>query len=111
MGKVDLLDIPLLLVMINFLFVSLKIHNKILKVFIHSFSRMQLEGGFQGRPNKLVDGCCSFWVNSKDVIALCIIYRGTIAHNKKGDILLSQIKKNPYVHNKFYWFYCIQIKI
>jgi prenyltransferase beta subunit len=23
---------------------------------------MQLEGGFQGRPNKLVDGCSSFWV-------------------------------------------------
>lgn len=23
---------------------------------------MQLEGGFQGRPNKLVDGCYSFWV-------------------------------------------------
>ena len=31
MGKTDLLDIPLLLVMINFLFVSLKNHNKILK--------------------------------------------------------------------------------
>jgi protein farnesyltransferase subunit beta len=23
---------------------------------------MRLEGGFQGRPNKLVDGCYSFWV-------------------------------------------------
>jgi len=23
---------------------------------------MQMEGGFQGRPNKLVDGCYSFWV-------------------------------------------------
>ena len=24
--------------------------------------QMRLEGGFQGRPNKLVDGCYSFWV-------------------------------------------------
>lgn len=24
--------------------------------------QMPLEGGFQGRPNKLVDGCYSFWV-------------------------------------------------
>ncbi|KAF0520504.1 terpenoid cyclases/Protein prenyltransferase [Gigaspora margarita] len=24
--------------------------------------QIQLEGGFQGRPNKLVDGCYSFWV-------------------------------------------------
>lgn len=23
---------------------------------------MRFEGGFQGRPNKLVDGCYSFWV-------------------------------------------------
>ncbi len=23
--------------------------------------QMKLEGGFQGRPNKLVDGCYSFW--------------------------------------------------
>ena len=25
---------------------------------------MQMEGGFQGRPNKLVDGCYSFWVGA-----------------------------------------------
>lgn len=25
---------------------------------------MRLEGGFQGRPNKLVDGCYSFWVGA-----------------------------------------------
>jgi protein farnesyltransferase subunit beta len=24
--------------------------------------QMRLEGGFQGRTNKLVDGCYSFWV-------------------------------------------------
>ncbi|CAG8511837.1 12144_t:CDS:10 [Rhizophagus irregularis] len=43
MGKTDLLDIPLLLRWATSL-------------------QMQLEGGFQGRPNKLVDGCYSFWV-------------------------------------------------
>ncbi|CAG8558918.1 9604_t:CDS:10 [Ambispora leptoticha] len=43
MGKTDLLDIPRLLKWA----VSLQ---------------MSLEGGFQGRPNKLVDGCYSFWV-------------------------------------------------
>ena len=26
--------------------------------------QMRLEGGFQGRPNKLVDGCYSFWVGA-----------------------------------------------
>ncbi len=25
---------------------------------------MRLEGGFQGRPNKLVDGCYSFWIGA-----------------------------------------------
>ncbi|KAG9291155.1 hypothetical protein G9A89_013027 [Geosiphon pyriformis] len=43
MGTTHLLDIPLLLKWA----VSLQ---------------MKLEGGFQGRPNKLVDGCYSFWV-------------------------------------------------
>jgi protein farnesyltransferase subunit beta len=45
MGKADLLDIPLLLRWATSL-------------------QMQLEGGFQGRPNKLVDGCYSFWVGA-----------------------------------------------
>ncbi|RIA94482.1 terpenoid cyclases/protein prenyltransferase alpha-alpha toroid [Glomus cerebriforme] len=45
MGKTDLLDIPLLLRWATSL-------------------QMQLEGGFQGRPNKLVDGCYSFWVGA-----------------------------------------------
>ncbi|CAG8596051.1 16768_t:CDS:10 [Funneliformis caledonium] len=45
MGKTDLLDIPLLLRWASSL-------------------QMQMEGGFQGRPNKLVDGCYSFWVGA-----------------------------------------------
>lgn len=26
-----------------------------------SFKQMRFEGGFQGRTNKLVDGCYSYW--------------------------------------------------
>jgi protein farnesyltransferase subunit beta len=31
--------------------------------------QMEYEGGFQGRPNKLVDGCYSFWQGSATAIA------------------------------------------
>jgi hypothetical protein len=64
MGKTDLLDIPLLLVMINFLFVSLKNHNKILKCSSILFSVGQhIPNAIRrwiSRTNKLVDGCYSF---------------------------------------------------
>ncbi|KAI9012990.1 terpenoid cyclases/protein prenyltransferase alpha-alpha toroid [Gaertneriomyces semiglobifer] len=33
--------------------------------------QMPLEGGFQGRQNKLVDGCYSFWVGALDPILSC----------------------------------------
>ncbi|CAG8441404.1 1441_t:CDS:10 [Diversispora eburnea] len=37
--------------------------------------QMQVEGGFQGRPNKLVDGCYSFWVGALFPLLEVIISR------------------------------------
>lgn len=42
---------------------------------------MRYEGGFQGRTNKLVDGCYSFWVGAVITIAQAVL-------NKRGNYLL-----------------------
>jgi protein farnesyltransferase subunit beta len=36
--------------------------------------QMPLEGGFQGRTNKLVDGCYSFWVGGTQPVIDGIMY-------------------------------------
>ena len=44
--------------------------------------QMQLEGGFQGRTNKLVDGCYSFWQGGIfPLIDLLLTEEGDSAHS------------------------------
>lgn len=49
---------------------------------------MRFEGGFQGRTNKLVDGCYSFWVGACIPIVQAII--------AKEDIYNAHIMKKPF---------------
>ncbi|CAG8817841.1 1718_t:CDS:10 [Gigaspora margarita] len=62
LGKTDLLDVPSLFRWASSL-------------------QMQLEGGFQGRPNKLVDGCYSFWVGALFPILEIIMTRQQLKKN------------------------------
>ncbi len=41
---------------------------------------MRYEGGFQGRTNKLVDGCYSFWQGATIPIAQALIQRNGLIH-------------------------------
>ncbi|KAJ3008162.1 hypothetical protein HKX48_008729 [Thoreauomyces humboldtii] len=40
-----------------------------------AFRQMEVEGGFQGRTNKLVDGCYSFWQGGVAPILECVLER------------------------------------
>ena len=40
------------------------------------FRQMRLEGGFQGRTNKLVDGCYSFWQGGLFPLLHKVLYEG-----------------------------------
>ncbi|CAG8735421.1 26149_t:CDS:10 [Dentiscutata erythropus] len=62
LGKTDLLDIPSLFRWASSL-------------------QMKLEGGFQGRPNKLVDGCYSFWVGALFPVLEAIMTRQQLKKN------------------------------
>nr|CAG8652593.1 303_t:CDS:10 [Entrophospora candida] len=54
--------------------------------------QMQLEGGFQGRPNKLVDGCYSFWVGALFPLIEAILTRQIV---EKDDKPSSHITVSP----------------
>lgn len=41
--------------------------------------QMRLEGGFEGRTNKLVDGCYSFWQGGAFPLIAAILKQGTPA--------------------------------
>lgn len=43
--------------------------------------QMRVEGGFQGRTNKLVDGCYSFWQGAAFPIISAILSQGKICHD------------------------------
>lgn len=43
--------------------------------------QMRLEGGFQGRTNKLVDGCYSFWLGAAFPIISAILSQGNLFDN------------------------------
>lgn len=45
---------------------------------------MPFEGGFQGRTNKLVDGCYSFWVGATIPITQALISQEGNNFNKKN---------------------------
>jgi protein farnesyltransferase subunit beta len=44
---------------------------------------MRMEGGFQGRPNKLVDGCYSFWVGGLFPLLEAIMTRRQLEKDAK----------------------------
>ncbi|CAG8457019.1 1652_t:CDS:2 [Paraglomus brasilianum] len=46
--------------------------------------QMPLEGGFQGRPNKLVDGCYSFWVGGLYPLLETITLRQQLREKKQA---------------------------
>lgn len=53
---------------------------------------MEFEGGFQGRTNKLVDGCYSFWCGAIVPIVQAII-------SKKG--MANQTSEKDFRHLRF----------
>ena len=56
--------------------------------------QMRLEGGFQGRTNKLVDGCYSFWVGGIfPLLHGVLLARG----EKSSDLLCSRLALQSYV--------------
>lgn len=40
--------------------------------------QMQCEGGYQGRTNKLVDGCYSFWLGASAVLLELYLEKSTL---------------------------------
>eukprot|EP00039_Didymoeca_costata_P017232 m.317528 g.317528 ORF g.317528 m.317528 type:complete len:405 (-) comp16509_c1_seq5:1380-2594(-) len=67
------------------------------------FRQRSLEGGFQGRSNKLVDGCYSFWVGGVfPLIHQCLFHREEPTHDGDGLYLFSQSALQDYI------FYCCQ---
>ena len=74
-----------------------------------SFRQMSLEGGFQGRTNKLVDGCYSFWVGGVFPLlhdAIADAGNGDAAAAASGDggsFLYSQAGLQDYI------LYCCQV--
>ncbi|CAG8443100.1 17868_t:CDS:10 [Acaulospora morrowiae] len=75
MGKSDMLDIPLLLHWASSL-------------------QMQVEGGFQGRPNKLVDGCYSFWVGALFPVLEAILTRQRYKKNEPDEENLGYVAQS-----------------
>lgn len=60
MGKENLINLPAFIVKLH----AIKNREKNTKFILQrwvTMRQMKLEGGFQGRTNKLVDGCYSFW--------------------------------------------------
>jgi protein farnesyltransferase subunit beta len=47
--------------------------------------QMEREGGFQGRTNKLVDGCYSFWVGALFPLLHALLQQGEVDANKSSD--------------------------
>ena len=92
-------------------FASLCILNRIdiidLDAFIEwlSLKQMRLEGGFQGRTNKLVDSCYSFWQGSifamlKKYAHICspsILYDHNPDLTFQGDLLFDQLSLQRYI--------------
>ncbi|KAL6433912.1 hypothetical protein ACFW04_005849 [Cataglyphis niger] len=63
LGKTELCNLPELLVRFSFT-IAIRFSLIFLSFFLQRWivnKQMRLEGGFQGRTNKLVDGCYSFW--------------------------------------------------
>lgn len=64
LGKTELCHLPELLVRFSFTIAILFSFTCLPFFFLQRWivnKQMRLEGGFQGRTNKLVDGCYSFW--------------------------------------------------
>ncbi|KAI8833214.1 terpenoid cyclases/protein prenyltransferase alpha-alpha toroid [Chytridium lagenaria] len=77
LGQTDLLDIPLLT---NWV----------------AMRQMSLEGGYQGRTNKLVDGCYSFWQGACGPI-LEALHRKDPYANDAGDVMGNREALREYI--------------
>lgn len=51
---------------------------------------MALEGGFQGRTNKLVDGCYSFWIGSVFALIEAELARQRWRAGKEGKAVVGE---------------------
>lgn len=56
---------------------------------------MACEGGFQGRTNKLVDGCYSFWQGGAGILMECILKKGVALSNQDES---SENDENQMIH-------------